>query len=210
MTHLGLRAGYDLQYSVSDKTAKLYLCVDDEDNRVLISGTTPASRQDAVLDAIDETECWSQKVNCWMVAEKNGRAVAKTPPVKFLTHVKPYYGHLTISQIATDYAKMTYPGNGNGRILTKPINDRYYFHLGGKLETTAAQSRLRLHDVPDGAPGDSGTAAAWLREAARRGCRRPAVRSGTVASVGSASEICRRCDPERDLHPVQRRARHAL
>ncbi|HEY7235158.1 MAG TPA: hypothetical protein VH539_13485 [Gemmatimonadaceae bacterium] len=136
MTHLGISRGYDLQYSVADRTAKLYLCVGDEDNRVLISGTTPASRQDAVLDAIDETQCWSQKVNLWMVAEKNGRAVAKTTPVKFLTHVKPYYGRLTISQIATDYPKMTYPGNGNGRTLTKAINNRYYFRNGDKLETT--------------------------------------------------------------------------
>jgi hypothetical protein len=30
---------------------------------------------------------------------------------------------------------MTYPGNGKGRVLSKCINDRYYFQLGGKLET---------------------------------------------------------------------------
>lgn len=138
MTHLGLGRGYDLQYTIADKvTTRVYLCVGDADNRVLISGTTPATREEAVLDAIDELEKWNERIDVWMVAEKGGVPTARTAAVKFLTHVQPYYGRLTISGFATDYPRMTYPGNGKGRTLSKQINGRYYFRNGGTLETSA-------------------------------------------------------------------------
>jgi hypothetical protein len=54
MTDLGVLRGFDLQYHLADKTLKLYLCVGQEKNRVLVTGTTPLSRQAAVLKAIDD------------------------------------------------------------------------------------------------------------------------------------------------------------
>ena len=54
MTHLGISKGLDLQFSLLDKTAQAYLCVGREDNRILVTGTTPLSRQEAVLEAIDQ------------------------------------------------------------------------------------------------------------------------------------------------------------
>jgi hypothetical protein len=135
MTDLGISRGFDLQYSLGDKSLKLYLCVGREDNRVLVTGTTPSSRQAAVLNAIDQFGKWGQDIQLWLVSEKAGAPVARTLPKNYRAHVKPYYGKLTISQMALDQPRMTYPGNGNGRLLSKAINNRYCFIYGGKLET---------------------------------------------------------------------------
>jgi hypothetical protein len=58
-------------------------------------------------------------------------------------HVKPYYGRLTIGQIGADHPPMTYPGNGKGRVLSRAINNRYYFIYDHKLET---DDRMRGFD----------------------------------------------------------------
>ncbi|MFL5070566.1 MAG: hypothetical protein ACJ8D9_13360 [Xanthobacteraceae bacterium] len=131
---LGLNGGVDLTYKIADKTAEVYLCVGAEDNRVLITGTTPAGRRDDVLDAIDEFGKWGENIKTWMVAEKSGAVVARSPVVNHLAHVKPFYGELTISDIAND--GMTYAGNGIGRWLSPRINERYYFIYGSKLENS--------------------------------------------------------------------------
>ena len=136
MTHLGLSAGYDLQYTVKDHALKVYLCIGREDNRVLVTGTTRLSRQAAVLNSIDQFGKWGQKIQLWMIAEKNGAVSAKTAPVDYVSHVKPFYGKLQIKDIAADQPRITYPGNGQGRVLSEPINGRHYFHLGGRLETS--------------------------------------------------------------------------
>jgi len=135
MTHMGLRVGYDLQFSVKDSSLKVYLCVGLDDNRVLVTGTTRLSRQAAVLKAIDELGKWGQQIQLWMVGEKDGVVSVTTPPVNYLSHVRPFYGKLRVSNIAAADPRLTYPGNGKGRVLSKPMNDRYYFHLGGALET---------------------------------------------------------------------------
>lgn len=143
MTDKGIDKGIDLQYSVTDRTLQLYLCIGQEDNRVLINGTLPLSRQAAVLEAIDQFGKWGQIIPVWMVSERNGALVARTRPINYKTHVKPYYGLLRISQIRADQPSMTYPGNGIGRLLTKRINNRYYFRYGLTLET---DDRMRGFD----------------------------------------------------------------
>src|SRR5208283_5392296 len=102
MTHLGLNHGYDLSFSAANRALKLYLCVGREDNRVLVSGTTPLSRQAAVLDAIDELEKWSEVIEVWMVGELNEVITARTQKKAFFTHVKPYYDELTITEFSTN------------------------------------------------------------------------------------------------------------
>lgn len=136
MTHMGLGIGYDLQYNVTDNALTVYLCVGTENNRVLVTGTSRLTRQEAVLDAIDQFGTWGQNIQLWMVGKKNGAIAVRTAPVSYLAHVKPFYGNLCLTDIAADQPRMTYPGNGKGRVLSKAINDRYYFHLGGKLETS--------------------------------------------------------------------------
>jgi flavin-binding protein dodecin len=143
MTHLKLSKGFDLNYTSADKAAKLFLCVGAEDNRVEVTGTTPLSRQSAVLQAIDENGKWAEMVPLWMVAEKDGKVTARTAAVNYKTHVKPYFGDLTISGFSSDDPAMTYPGNGYGRVLSVLINDCYYFHIGGALET---ENKMRGFD----------------------------------------------------------------
>ena len=135
MSPLGIKRGLDLAFNLIDKSSDLYLCVGDEDNRVLITGTTPISRQADVLNAIDQYGRWGQAISLWMVTEKQGTLTARTLPVDYKAHVKPYYGRLSISGFAADHPRLTYPGNGIGRLLSPLINDRYYFTYGGKLET---------------------------------------------------------------------------
>lgn len=135
MTHKKSNGGFDLQFTSADKAAKIFLCVGTEENRVDVTGTTPLSRQDSVLKVIDDFGKWGETVSLWMVAEKEGKVVTRTAAVNFKTHVKPYCGELTITGISSDNPKMTYPGNGHGRVLSSLINDCYYFHLGGVLET---------------------------------------------------------------------------
>jgi hypothetical protein len=122
--------------------------VGEDDNRVKITGTTPTTRYAAVLKAIDDFGKWSEQIDLWMVSEKAGAAKAKTAAVKFKAHVKPYYGKLKISEIKADQPAMTYPGNGRGRLLSKSINDRYYFVYGGKLETDNAMRGLDCTSFP--------------------------------------------------------------
>ena len=135
MADLGIKYGFNLTFHAVDRTAKVFLCVGEEDNRVLVTGTTPLSRQAAVLNAIDENGEWGQIIQLWMVAEKNGALTARTPKVGYMAHVKPYYGDLKISDMALDEPRLTYPGNGFGRLLSQSINDRYYFIYAGVLET---------------------------------------------------------------------------
>jgi len=135
MTHLGVRVGFDLKFHSGDPQARLFLHVGDESRRVEITGTNRLSRQDDVLSAIDATGRWGQVVPLWMTAQRNGSVVARTPPVDHVAHVRPYEGPLSVSGIAHDVPRMTYPGVGIGRLLWQAGNGRRYFVYGGRLET---------------------------------------------------------------------------
>jgi len=148
MTDLGIGSGFDLTYKVTDATAQVFLYVGDEENRVLVTGTTPSSRQAKVLAAIDQFGVWGGKIQLWMETEKNGTVTARTAAIDYSTHVKPFVGKLKISHIAADRPAMTYPGNGKARLLSKPINDRYYFIYAGKLETSNAMRGLDCTSFP--------------------------------------------------------------
>src|SRR5262245_56778874 len=147
MSDYGIKHGFDLQYTSNDPSAKVFLCVGTEENRVEITGTNRLSRQAAVLKAIDDHGKWAQNIELWMVAEKNGALAARTGKVTHRSHVKPYYGKLTISDISADKA-LTYPGNGLGRLLSDQINGRYYMIYGGKLETSNAMRGFDCTSFP--------------------------------------------------------------
>ena len=148
MTDLGVGRGLDLQFHFADKSADLYLCVGRPDNRLRITGTTPLSRQASVLAAIDQLGKWGESVQIWMLAYKGRALVAQSRPASYVTHVKPFYGQLKISDMASDTPRLTYPGNGAGRLLSKPINGRHYFVYGGKLETASAMRGFDCTSFP--------------------------------------------------------------
>jgi len=136
MRHLGLSRGYDIEFYLQDRSSLLFLCVGNLDNRVLITGTTPFSRQAAVLNAIDEFGVWRDKINIWLTTEKQGKQLYTSPHRSFRTHVKPYFGRLKILDMNQDAdLKKTYAGIGVGRTLSGLINGRYYFRNGSTLET---------------------------------------------------------------------------
>jgi len=123
MKDLGIEKGFDLDFSNTDKEATTFLCIGSEKNRVKITGTSPRSRRDDVLKAIDGNGKWGEDVSLWMTSERAEVLTARTREVKYKTHVKPFYGEpykgeLTITGIAADDPKMTYPGNGKGRLLS--------------------------------------------------------------------------------------------
>ncbi len=138
MTDMGLKTGFDLSFHINDNTAQVYLHVETDANRVLITGTTRLTRRDAVLAAIDATEKWGQTVKLWMTAEKAGARVAETGKVPYTSHVKPYSGPLTIGGFSRDTPALTYPGIGTGRVLSGVMNGKRYFTHAGKLETSNA------------------------------------------------------------------------
>jgi hypothetical protein len=148
MTDLGIGRGLDLQFQIPDKSADVYLCVGRPDNRVRISGTTPLSRQASVLAAIDQLGRWGENIQIWMVAYKAGALVGQSRPTSYLAHVKPFYGRLKISDMASALPRLTFPGSGVGRVLSRPINGRYYFIYGGKLETASAMRGFDCTSFP--------------------------------------------------------------
>jgi len=148
MTALKIGSGFDLTYALTDATLTAELCVGSEDNRVTITGTTPKTREAAVLAAIDSFGKWGEKIKVWMIGRKGADVVVRTAAADFLTHVKPYYGSLKISDIAKDSPAMTYPGNGFGRLLSEQINGRYYFKYAGKHETDNAMRGLDCTSFP--------------------------------------------------------------
>lgn len=132
---LGIGSGFTLNYNCADKAAPVYLCVGESDNRVKVSGTTPLSRQPDVLDAINNLEKWGLNIPVWLVAETPGASIRKSQVLQHTCHVRPYAGKLKISSFQQHLPKLTYPGNGKGRLLSEPIKGFRYFIYGGRLET---------------------------------------------------------------------------
>ncbi len=127
--------GFSVNFSCSDKLATVWLCVGETDNRVKISGTTQLERQPAVLDALNNIGKWGGKVPVWLEAERFGSASLKSQVLQYTSHLQPYGGRLQISGFKRHQPAFTYPGNGEGRLLSEPIKGLRYFIYKGKLET---------------------------------------------------------------------------
>lgn len=138
MTDAGIGYGFNLKYSLADRSLDAYLCVGRENNLVKITGTPQILLQEPILAAIDAFGAWGANIKVWMIAKKNGTVVAQTPPIDFKTHVKPYWGRLRVAEIAAAQPRLTFPGIGVGRLLSRQINSRYYFIYNGYLETDNA------------------------------------------------------------------------
>lgn len=148
MSDHGLAHGYDLSFSCHDSSVTCFLCVDSAANRVQITGTTPKTRRNAVMQSIDNTAKWGTNITLWMVAEKDKKVICETGKVTYLTHVRPVEGPLTIGSLANQTPKLTYPGNGSGRLLSEEINGKRYVIYGGKLETTTGMRGFDCTSFP--------------------------------------------------------------
>lgn len=148
ISDLGIGFGFNLNYNGAPAGSKVFLCVNDTDNRVQVSGTTPFSRRDDVLQTLDNAEMWAQPVQVWLEAEKPAGGTLKSQVLKYTCHVKPYADKLTISSFAKHMPKLTYPGNGKGRLFSEPIRGRRYFIYEGRHETLAANRGLDCTTFP--------------------------------------------------------------
>jgi hypothetical protein len=95
---------------------------------------TGGAQRDALLALFDKTQMWGQVISVWAEASQAGRTIATSAKAQLKIHVKPLPARITFSVLAAE--RLTYPGNGHGRTLTKTlINNQWYFRDGSKLES---------------------------------------------------------------------------
>jgi hypothetical protein len=118
---------------------KTFLCLEDADNRLDITGGYNSSKLPALLELVRGIDAWGKTVKSWgVVTQQNGTQVVETPAQDFACPVKPFDGPFTFDGFRSNVPPLTYPGNGHGRTLTH-INGRYYFYNAGLLETDNAK-----------------------------------------------------------------------
>ena len=123
--------GYSFSYAVNvPPGGKLFLCLEGVTNRLEITGGYNKSKLPALLKCIGAVQGWGTSIRCWLVMEQNGKSVGESAANDMKCPVKPYDGPLTIQGFSTALPKLTYPGNGIGRLLTGLIDGKYYFRFG--------------------------------------------------------------------------------
>ncbi len=111
--------------------ASIFLCAGNPTNSLDITG---GAQRDALLALFDKTAMWGQSIPVWAEAKLGGKTIATSAKTQLKIHVKPLPARITFSVLAAE--RLTYPGNGYGRTLTKTlINNQWYFRHGSKLET---------------------------------------------------------------------------
>ncbi len=136
--------GYDFKYELDKRPdLKLFLCIEKAEHRLEITEGYSKSKLPELLKCIGAANGWSvtatNKVKCWLVTEKGGKHVAESEAKDLVCPVTPYDGKLTFLGFKTNKPKLTYPGNGHGRLLMHVSDQRYVFTRGllrgGQLET---------------------------------------------------------------------------
>lgn len=117
---------------------KLYVCLTDADNRLDITHGISTANLPNFLALVEGANGWGTTLRAWAVLEVNGKFVSETPAQDFDAPVKPFGGTFTFAGFESEIPKLTYPGNGHGRLLTT-IGGKYYFVNGGMLETDNAK-----------------------------------------------------------------------
>jgi hypothetical protein len=72
-----------------------------------------------------------------VVDEQNRRNIGESAAEDLSCPVKPFDGAFTFDGFASAVPKLTYPGNGKGRLLLE-IGGKHYFRNGSRLETDIA------------------------------------------------------------------------
>ncbi len=114
--------------------AAILLFADSPANSLDITGGHDLEK---LLALFDKTAKWGQEINVWAEARLNAKTIATSSKTKLKIHVKPLPARLTFQVIAAE--RLTYPGNGHGRTLTKQLyNNQWYFRRGSVLENDNA------------------------------------------------------------------------
>jgi len=131
--------GYSFSYSASlSPGARLFLCLENASNRLDITAGYNKTQLPLLLKSVGAVNGWGGTIRCWLVKEQNGKPVGESAAIDLKCPVKPYDGSFTIEGFRTALPKLTYSGNGTGRLLTEAIDGKYYFRFGSKLETDNA------------------------------------------------------------------------
>jgi hypothetical protein len=135
--------GFRIHYGTVPPNARVFLCVGNKDNRIEITGqygVWPRNQLMQLLTALEQLGLWAQKIPVWVVAEQSGLRVGESDQQMLAAPVQPFDGPLTLASMGAQTPRLTYCGNGVGRLLTDgKLTDKYYFreglHNGGILET---------------------------------------------------------------------------
>jgi hypothetical protein len=131
--------GYSFSHSVNVPSGgNLYLCLESVTNRLDLAGGYNATKLPALLKCIGAVEGWGKSIRCWLVLEQNGQTIGESAATDMQCPVKPYDGAFTLQGFGSAQPKLTYPGNGTGRLLTAAIDGKHYFRFGSKFETDNA------------------------------------------------------------------------
>lgn len=130
------KGGYTIKLSGSfPGGASARLCLGNEANSIDITGGYKAKHLPELLGLIDVIGGWGKTHQASVIIDASGSAVGKTPSVSLKAPVAPLAsGPLTLDSFAAASPKLTYPGNGVGR-LVKPVGAYWMFLYGGKVET---------------------------------------------------------------------------
>lgn len=133
------RVSYKTEGLPADARLRVLLSVGSANHTLDISGRPRANVIDAsnlpkLLELMAKLGAWGSELDCSIVIQEKGKTVASSRPQTLLCPVPPLAGPLTLASIPNERPKLTYPGNGHGRLL-KEIGGKYYFVHGSQFET---------------------------------------------------------------------------
>lgn len=155
------KGAYSLKVNLTPASAdaRIFLFADNPSNSLDI---TAGASIESILALLDATMKWGQFVQVWAEARASNQSIATSNKINLRIHVKPLPANITFDVLARE--RLTYPGNGFGRTLTKQrINNKWYFRHGSILEcnpamrgfdcTTFLMSIFNTYPVMSGAYG---------------------------------------------------------
>src|SRR2546428_1040926 len=132
--------GYTIKWEgVVPPASTVYLCLVTRENRLDITGGYTKQRLPQLLAAIEAVNGWGQSVECLLTVEEGGAFLTESNAQPLQAPVVPYVGDLTFDGFWRGEPKFTYPGVGQGRLLSNPISGKYYVRYGSRFETEGAK-----------------------------------------------------------------------
>ena len=145
------KGGYIISYEdqlqsvggLPKKGYRLFLGIGDDNTVMEVSGRNRADligsdNLPELLKLIAKKNKWGSSVDCKLHLKYGTAPVSQSNAQPLKCPVAPYADGLTFDAIAKAIPKMTYPGNGKGRLLTDLIGAKRYFKYGGRFETDNA------------------------------------------------------------------------
>ena len=129
--------------------SRVFLCVDQPSNRMEVFKTwSKAVQLPQLLRLFRNCVKWAQDVDCWLVAEGGSETV--TSQVRQIrTPVQPLFWPTNTRKLWNEVPKLTYPGNGYGRLLSSVYEGVRYFYIAGGFETVQERRGFDCTTFPE-------------------------------------------------------------